>query len=229
MVASSMYCSLVVTWPSITLQYYCYSYYYYYYYYYWQPLWSSCQSSWLQFQRSRLDSRSYQIFWEVVGLEWVPLSLVSTTEELLGRKSSGYGLESREYGHSDPSWWLSSNLYPQKLTLASPTSGCRSVGIVRSLTKATELLLLLLLLFAWEILSTLLQYWFHMSSSRACTPLTILMVTSPENTWQTTTRVGQLFNLWREAPVLLMWHLIARKEQKHWPMRPLRKPIPPPP
>jgi len=29
-------------------------------------------------------------------------------------------------------------LYPQKLELTSPTSGGRSVGIVRSLTKATE-------------------------------------------------------------------------------------------
>jgi hypothetical protein len=28
----------------------------------------------------------YQIFWEVVGLEWGPLSLVSITEELLDRK-----------------------------------------------------------------------------------------------------------------------------------------------
>jgi hypothetical protein len=33
-----------------------------------------------------------------VGLEWGPLSLMSTTEELLGRKSSGSSLESREYG-----------------------------------------------------------------------------------------------------------------------------------
>jgi hypothetical protein len=32
-----------------------------------------------------------------------PLSLVSTTEELLGRKSSGSGLEIREYGSRDPS------------------------------------------------------------------------------------------------------------------------------
>jgi hypothetical protein len=32
------------------------------------------------------DSRRYQIFWEVVGLERGPLSLVSTTEELLDRK-----------------------------------------------------------------------------------------------------------------------------------------------
>jgi hypothetical protein len=40
---------------------------------------------------------------KVVGLERSPLSLVSTIEELLGRKSSGSGLESREYGRRDPS------------------------------------------------------------------------------------------------------------------------------
>jgi hypothetical protein len=50
------------------------------------PLWSSGQSSWLQIQRSELDSRRYHIFWEVVGLERGPLSLVSTTEELLEKK-----------------------------------------------------------------------------------------------------------------------------------------------
>ena len=33
-------------------------------------------------------------------------------------------------------------LYPQKLALTSPTGGGRSVGIVRSRTKATELLYL---------------------------------------------------------------------------------------
>jgi hypothetical protein len=51
------------------------------------PLWSNGQSSWLQIQKFGFDSRRYQIFWEVVGLERGPLSLVSTTEELLGRKS----------------------------------------------------------------------------------------------------------------------------------------------
>jgi hypothetical protein len=40
-----------------------------------------------------------------VDLERVPLSLVSTTEELLGRNSSGSGLESREYGRREPSRW----------------------------------------------------------------------------------------------------------------------------
>jgi hypothetical protein len=46
----------------------------------------------------------------------------------------------RRTDHSTP-------LYPQKLALTWPTSGGRSAGIVRSRTKATELLLLLLLLF----------------------------------------------------------------------------------
>jgi hypothetical protein len=69
------------------------------------PLWSSGQSSWLQIQKSGVDSRNNQIFWEVVGLERGPLSLVSTTGELLGRKSSGSSLENREYGRRDPSRW----------------------------------------------------------------------------------------------------------------------------
>jgi hypothetical protein len=56
------------------------------------PLWSSGQSSWLQIQRSGLDSRGFQIFLEVAGLERGLLSPVSTIEELLERKSSGSGL-----------------------------------------------------------------------------------------------------------------------------------------
>jgi hypothetical protein len=38
-----------------------------------------------------------------MGLERGPLSLVGTIEELLERKSSGSGLESREYDRRDPS------------------------------------------------------------------------------------------------------------------------------
>jgi hypothetical protein len=38
----------------------------------------------------------------------------------------------------DPSRLPSGTIYPQKLTLTSPTSSCRSVGIVRSRTQATE-------------------------------------------------------------------------------------------
>jgi hypothetical protein len=58
-------------------------------------LWSRGQSFWLQIQRPSFDSRCYQIFWEEVGLEWGPLSLVSTTKELLRRQNSGSGIETR--------------------------------------------------------------------------------------------------------------------------------------
>jgi hypothetical protein len=70
-----------------------------------------------------------------VGLERGPLSLVCTIEELLGRKSSGFGLEGREYGRRDQSR-LSRG--PQKLALTLPLSGGRSVGIVRPWPQATE-------------------------------------------------------------------------------------------
>jgi hypothetical protein len=100
-------------------------------------VWRS-QSSWLQIRRSGFDSRRYQIFWEVLDLERGPFSLVSTTEELLGRKSGGNGLEIWEYGRKDPSRWYRGALYPKKLALTSPTSGGRSVAIVRLRIQATE-------------------------------------------------------------------------------------------
>jgi hypothetical protein len=50
----------------------------------WPPLWSRGQSSWLQIRRPGFDSQHYQK--KIVGLERDPLSLVSTTEELLDRK-----------------------------------------------------------------------------------------------------------------------------------------------
>jgi hypothetical protein len=85
------------------------------------------------------DSRRYEIFWEVVCLEQGPLTLVSITQELLEWKSSGSGsriprltvVGIRCADHATP-------LCPQKLALSSPTSGDRSVGIVRLRTKATE-------------------------------------------------------------------------------------------
>jgi hypothetical protein len=91
------------------------------------------------------DYRRYQIFWEVVGLERGPLSLVSTTEELLGRNNSGSGLENREYGRGDPMRWPHDTRYRQKSALTLPTSGGRSVGIVHLWTKVTEFICLLLL------------------------------------------------------------------------------------
>jgi hypothetical protein len=73
-----------------------------------------------------------------VGLEQGTLILVNTIEELLERKSSGCGLENREYGRRYPSRGPLGSLYLQKLVLTSPTSGGRSVGIVRSRSQVTE-------------------------------------------------------------------------------------------
>ena len=43
------------------------------------------------------DPRHYQIFWVVVGLEWGPLSLVRSIEELLEWKNvAALGLENRD-------------------------------------------------------------------------------------------------------------------------------------
>jgi hypothetical protein len=50
---------------------------------------SSAHSSWIQIQMPGFDSWRYQIFWEIVGQERVPLSLMSTIEELLGIKNCG--------------------------------------------------------------------------------------------------------------------------------------------
>jgi hypothetical protein len=43
-----------------------------------------------------------QIFLKVVGLERGPLNLMSTTEELLERKSNEFGLENPECDYRDP-------------------------------------------------------------------------------------------------------------------------------
>jgi hypothetical protein len=78
-----------------------------------------------------------------VGLEWDPLSLVSTTEELLDRKVAApvYKIENTAVGirHADH---VASSIR-KKLAITSPTSGDRSVGIVRSRTQTMESLLLL--------------------------------------------------------------------------------------
>jgi hypothetical protein len=74
-----------------------------------------------------------------VDREWGLLCIMSPIEELHGRKSSGSGLEIEitavgicRADHATPS-------ICKTLALTSPTSGCHSVDIVRSWTKATEL------------------------------------------------------------------------------------------
>jgi hypothetical protein len=81
------------------------------------------------------DSERYQFFWEVVGLERGPLSLVRIIKELLEWKSSSSSQKNRINDRGDPLRWPRDTLYPQKLALTSPTSGGRSVGIVRLRTK----------------------------------------------------------------------------------------------
>jgi hypothetical protein len=102
------------------------------------PLWSSGQNSWLRNQRSGFLSPRYQVFQRCSEPGTGLFSLVSTIEELLWRKSSGSGLENREYSRRDPSRWPHGILYPIKLALTSPTFDSRSVGIVRSRTQVTE-------------------------------------------------------------------------------------------
>jgi hypothetical protein len=65
------------------------------------------------------DSRRCQIFWEVVGLERGSLSLVRITEALLGRNSSGSGLENRIECRRNPLRWPRNTFYPNKSELNS--------------------------------------------------------------------------------------------------------------
>jgi hypothetical protein len=73
-----------------------------------------------------------------VGLERVPLSLVSTIEELLDRKvadpvwkTENTAVGIRHADHVAPS-------IRKKLAITSPISGGHSVGIVRSRTQTME-------------------------------------------------------------------------------------------
>jgi hypothetical protein len=73
-----------------------------------------------------------------VGLERGALSLVSTIEELLGRNSSGSGLENREYGRKGSVSLTTLQPLSEKVGTNFSESRGRSVGIVRSRTQATE-------------------------------------------------------------------------------------------
>jgi hypothetical protein len=89
-------------------------------------------SSWLQIQRPRVRFPALPDFLRSSG------SGTGYNWGATWRNSSGSGLENREYGRGDPLRWPRDILYPQKLTLTSPKSGCSSVGMVRLRTKATE-------------------------------------------------------------------------------------------
>jgi hypothetical protein len=103
------------------------------------PLRSSGQSSWLQIQRSRVRFLALpDFFWEVVGLERGPLSLVMIIAALF-QGNSGSGLENRKFTTvGEPLRWPRDTLYPLKLALTSPTSGGRSVGRYSSLADSSH-------------------------------------------------------------------------------------------
>jgi hypothetical protein len=72
-----------------------------------------------------------------VGITSLP-SLCVFGHIIFLRIYSGSCLENREYGRRDPSCWQRGTLCPQKLAITLPTSGGRSVGIVRSRTQTME-------------------------------------------------------------------------------------------
>jgi hypothetical protein len=107
------------------------------------------------------DSRCYKIFWEVVGLERGPLSLVRVIEELLEWKSSCSVLKSEINRCGDPLRWPRDTFYPQKLALISPTSGGRSVGIVRVRTESHGVNLVVLVQMGDALVEDEGQKYFH--------------------------------------------------------------------
>jgi hypothetical protein len=74
-----------------------------------------------------------------VDLERDPLSLMNTIEELLGRKNSGFGLENREYNRTRSVTLTMRHLLSLKV-VTDFADKRRSLGIVRLLARATELL-----------------------------------------------------------------------------------------
>jgi hypothetical protein len=117
-----------------------------------------CLLGTLQWAKFRVVSHRYSVFFRVMCVIVFetqftaflhPGSLVSCHSFLIcflhfnsqsrpGRSFLNFDKVIREYGHRDLSCWPRGILCPQKLALTSPTSGGRSVGIVRLRTKATE-------------------------------------------------------------------------------------------
>jgi hypothetical protein len=99
-------------------------------------LWSSGQSSWLQIQRSRVRFPALPDYLRSSG---------SGTGSTQPREDNWGVFERKVYkteinGRGDSLRWPHDTLYPAMLALTSPTSGGRSVSIVRWRSKAPEFL-----------------------------------------------------------------------------------------
>ena len=105
---------------------------------FWPPLWSSGQSFWLQIQRSRVRFPALPDFLSSSGSRTGSTQPREVNWGATWIKSSGSGPENGDYrpwGSVALTTWHPSI---RKSWETSPTGGGRSVGIVRSRTRATE-------------------------------------------------------------------------------------------
>jgi hypothetical protein len=95
-----------------------------------------------RFRGLGFNSQNYPILWQAIGLEWDALSLVRITEELREWKSGGSCLGNWELRLWGAVGLTTQHNLPPKLAITSPTSGGRSLGIVRLLTTPSSFFVL---------------------------------------------------------------------------------------
>jgi hypothetical protein len=154
------------------------------------PLWSSGQSSWIEIQRSSFWFPAIPDFLRSSGSRTGSTQPRKTIVELLGRNSSGSGLENREYCRGNPLRWPRDTLHPQKFALTLPTCGGRSVGIVRLRTKTTEFVFV-----CWAAVIHYLALW-NTRLSIAVTGIKSIKTNINQEICKWIKNVGNKFELW---------------------------------